>query len=110
MKVVRISDAYPLDKTRRRRYNILYFRGAAAEGEWHMERITDYFGCMVFDDRVMKKMLSEEVYSSLRKTVDEGEQLDIAVASAVAEAMKTWWSSTCTSSFVGSPSTGAQWV
>ncbi len=90
MKVVRISDAYPLDKTRRRRYNILYFRGAAAEGEWHMERITDYFGCMVFDDRVMKKMLSEEVYSSLRKTVDEGEQLDIAVASAVAEAMKTW--------------------
>ena len=52
MKVVRISDAYPLDKTRRRRYNILYFRGAAAEGEWHMERITDYFGCMVFDDRV----------------------------------------------------------
>ena len=90
MKVVRIYDAYPLDKTRRRRYNILYFRGAAAEGEWHMERITDYFGCMVFDDRVMKKMLSEEVYSSLRKTVDEGEQLDIAVASAVAEAMKTW--------------------
>ena len=55
-----------------------------------MELITDYFGSMVFDDRVMKKMLAPDVYASLRKTIDEGAQLDLTVASAVAEAMKIW--------------------
>lgn len=45
---------------------------------------------MVFDDRMMKTRLSESVYSSLKKTIDEGAQLDINAASAVAEAMKDW--------------------
>ena len=55
-----------------------------------MESMTDLFGSLVFDDRVMKKMLSPEVYASLKKTIDEGAQLDGNVASAVAEAMKMW--------------------
>lgn len=55
-----------------------------------MEAVRDYFGCMVFDDRVMKAMLSAKVYSSLRKTIDEGNELDIGVANAVADAMKDW--------------------
>ena len=55
-----------------------------------MERITDYFGCLVFNDDVMKQKLSPDVYASLKKTVDEGQRLDISVASAVAEAMKDW--------------------
>ena len=45
---------------------------------------------MVFDDRVMKANLSSKVYQSLKKTIDEGAQLDISVANAVAEAMKDW--------------------
>ena len=45
---------------------------------------------MVFDDRVMKASLSSKVYQSLRKTIDEGEQLDSSVADVVAEAMKEW--------------------
>ena len=55
-----------------------------------MEKVSDYFGCMVFDDRVMKATLSARVYQSLKKTIDEGAQLDISVANAVAAAMKDW--------------------
>ena len=55
-----------------------------------MKNISEYFGCLVFDDRVMKANLSDKVYQSLRKTIDEGAQLDISVANAVAAAMKDW--------------------
>ena len=55
-----------------------------------MSAVTDYFGSMVFDDRVMKATLSAKVYASLRKTIDEGTELDISVANAVATAMKDW--------------------
>ncbi|MEY8522128.1 glutamine synthetase III [Lachnospiraceae bacterium 38-10] len=55
-----------------------------------MKNISEYFGCLVFDDRVMKANLSAKVYQSLRKTIDEGAQLDIGVANAVAAAMKDW--------------------
>ena len=55
-----------------------------------MSNVSDYFGSMVFDDRAMRKSLSSDVYNSLRKTIDEGSELDIGVANAVAEAMKEW--------------------
>lgn len=55
-----------------------------------MTKVTDYFGSMVFDDRVMKATLSAKVYASLKKTIDEGTELDIGVANAVASAMKDW--------------------
>ena len=55
-----------------------------------MKTVTDYFGSKVFDDRVMKSMLSAEVYNSLKKTIDEGTELNIGVANAVAIAMKDW--------------------
>jgi len=55
-----------------------------------MRTVSDYFGSQVFDDRVMRANLSAEVYASLRKTIDEGTELDISVANAVAEAMKNW--------------------
>ena len=55
-----------------------------------MAKVSDYFGSMVFDDRVMKATLPAKVYASLRKTIDEGQQLDIGVANAVATAMKDW--------------------
>jgi glutamine synthetase len=55
-----------------------------------MKTVTDYFGVNVFDDRVMKARLSAKVYNSLKKTIDEGAQLDIGVANAVADAMKDW--------------------
>ena len=55
-----------------------------------MKNVSEYFGCKVFDDRVMKANLSAKVYQSLRKTIDEGAKLDIGVANAVAAAMKDW--------------------
>lgn len=55
-----------------------------------MKKVSDFFGCKVFDDRVMKSKLSSKVYRSLRKTIDEGAKLDINVANAVAAAMKDW--------------------
>lgn len=55
-----------------------------------MSTVTDFFGSKVFDDRVMKATLTAKVYNSLKKTIDEGEDLDISVANAVAAAMKDW--------------------
>lgn len=55
-----------------------------------MEKITDYFGSMVFDDRVMKARLPEKVYKSLKETIDKGTTLDSSVADSVAAAMKDW--------------------
>ena len=55
-----------------------------------MQTVSDYFGSMVFDDRVMRATLSADVYRSLKKTIDRGAQLDISVANAVANAMKDW--------------------
>ena len=55
-----------------------------------MKTVSETFGSMVFDDRVMRATLSAKVYASLKKTIDEGETLDIGVANAVAQAMKDW--------------------
>ena len=55
-----------------------------------MKTVSDYFGSMVFDDRVMKATLSAKVYASLKHTIDEGTTLDAGVANAVAAAMKDW--------------------
>ena len=55
-----------------------------------MTAVPEYFGSLVFDDRQMKARLSNEVYNSLKKTIDEGSKLDPSVANAVAQAMKDW--------------------
>ena len=56
----------------------------------YMLTVPEFFGENVFDDRQMKARLSEKVYNSIRKTIDEGKQLDISLANAVALAMKDW--------------------
>ncbi len=55
-----------------------------------MKTVTEKFGSLVFDDRVMRANLSADVYASLRRTIDEGSRLDSSVADAVAQAMKDW--------------------
>ncbi len=55
-----------------------------------MKTVPDYFGSLVFDDRVMKATLSADIYRSLKKTIDEGASLNNDVANAVATAMKDW--------------------
>ena len=41
-----------------------------------MSTVSDYFGSLVFDDRAMKASLPSSVYFSLKKTIDEGTNLD----------------------------------
>ena len=45
---------------------------------------------MVFDDKVMRSMLSADVYRSMRKTINQGDPLNPEIANAVAQAMKNW--------------------
>ena len=52
--------------------------------------VPDIFASMVFNDDVMRERLPKDVYKSLRKTIDNGKDLDITVANAVANAMTDW--------------------
>ena len=56
----------------------------------NMSTVSDYFGSMVFDDKVMRSMLSADVYRSMRKTINQGDPLNPEIANAVAQAMKNW--------------------
>ena len=55
-----------------------------------MSNVQELFGSMVFNDAVMREKLPKDTYKSLRRTIDEGEELDISVANVVANAMKDW--------------------
>ncbi len=48
------------------------------------------YGTNVFNDTVMRQLLSRPVYKALRRTIERGEKMDSAIAEAVAAAMKTW--------------------
>ena len=52
--------------------------------------IPEMFGSLVFNDKVMRARLSDEVYASLKKTIDENVRLEDTVADVVAEEMKNW--------------------
>ena len=52
--------------------------------------VPELFGSHVFNDDVMQERLPRDVYKSLRKTIDQGKDLDLTVANAVASAMKDW--------------------
>ena len=55
-----------------------------------MKSVTEYFGSMVFDDKVMKSMLDEDIYNTLKRTIKDGRSLNLSVANEVANAMKDW--------------------
>ena len=55
-----------------------------------MAGVAEYFGSMVFDDKVMKERLSDDVYAALKRTIQDGRSLNLSVANAVATAMKDW--------------------
>ena len=55
-----------------------------------MSRVPELFASNVFNDDVMRDKLPKEVYKSLRRTINRGEDLDINVANVVANAMKDW--------------------
>lgn len=55
-----------------------------------MKNVPEMFGSMVFNDAVMRDKLPKDIYKSLRKTIEEGTDLQIDVANVVANAMKEW--------------------
>jgi len=48
------------------------------------------FGSLVFNDQIMRRDLSQEVYEKLKETIEEGKTLDLDIANSVANAMKNW--------------------
>ncbi len=54
------------------------------------EKVTDFFGVDVFNDTVMAERLPKKTYAALKKTIENGEELDAQVAEVVANAMKDW--------------------
>jgi len=50
----------------------------------------DLFGVNVFSDAVMRERLPKAVYKAIRRTIENGEKLDISAADAVAVAMRDW--------------------
>ena len=54
------------------------------------QNVPEIFGSLVFDDKVMRARLSDKVYASLRKTIDENVKLDETIADAIAKEMKDW--------------------
>ncbi|MGB4659524.1 MAG: glutamine synthetase III, partial [Mobilitalea sp.] len=54
------------------------------------EKLTDIFGIDVFNEATMIERLPKKVYATLRKTIENGEDLDPNIAEVVANAMKDW--------------------
>ncbi len=55
-----------------------------------MANVPELFGSMVFNDKKMQERLPRATYKALKKTIQNGEPLDITVANVVANAMKDW--------------------
>ena len=55
-----------------------------------MANVPEYFCSDVFNESVMKERLPKATYKALKKTIDNGDPLDIEVANIVANAMKDW--------------------
>ena len=55
-----------------------------------MDKVSEMFGSLVFDDSVMKSRLPKETYKAIQKTIKDGKHLELSLASVVANAMKDW--------------------
>ena len=71
-----------------RRHCLLLF--IHIKGELIMKTVPELFGWHIFDDKAMKVRLPRKVYRSLKRTIDEGVELDNSIIDDVAEAMKDW--------------------
>jgi len=52
--------------------------------------VSEMFGKNVFNDSVMRERLPKNVYKKLKKTIEDGTELDPSIADVVAHAMKDW--------------------
>ncbi len=54
------------------------------------DKVTEIFGIDVFNETVMAERLPKKTFAALKKTIENGEELDAQVAEVVANAMKDW--------------------
>ena len=55
-----------------------------------MQTVSDFFGCHVFSEAVMKQKLPKAVFKDVYAAIHEGKRLDLAAANVVANSMKDW--------------------
>ena len=55
-----------------------------------IKSIDEFFGCDVFGDSAMSTYLPKDVYRKLKKTIEDGAELDRSIAGVVAHGMKEW--------------------
>ncbi len=55
-----------------------------------MTKIPELYASMCFNEQVMKERLPEDVYKSLKRTMEQGKSIDKEIANTVASAMKDW--------------------
>ena len=55
-----------------------------------VKSIDEFFGCDVFGDRAMSTYLPKDVYRKLKKTIEDGAELDRSIAGVIAHGMKEW--------------------
>ena len=53
-------------------------------------KLSDLFGCMVFNEETMKERLSTASYKAWKQCIIDGTSLDISTANEIAESMKQW--------------------
>ena len=58
--------------------------------EYTTHDVPKLFGSAVFNDAVMRSRLPKDIYHSLKKTIEEGTDLDINSANSVASVMRDW--------------------
>ena len=52
--------------------------------------VAEIFGENVFNDSVMQERLPKKVYKELKRTIQEGKELEQSIADVVAHEMKEW--------------------
>lgn len=55
-----------------------------------MDKVSEIFGCNVFNDSVMVERLPKDTYKILKSAIKEGKGIDSSIADTVASAMKDW--------------------
>ena len=66
------------------------YGGESMEEKKNVINVAEIFGENVFNDTVMQERLPKKIYKELRRTIEEGKELDIATADVIAHEMKEW--------------------
>ncbi len=66
------------------------YGGESMEDNKKVINVAEIFGENVFNDTVMQERLPKKIYKELRRTIEEGKELDIATADVIAHEMKEW--------------------